>query len=82
LFGAACIDFTNLAKNGAQAYICYYHYLWDIAPGLLLVKEAGAVYSGINKPYSFGDHSLIVANNEKTLKMILETINETISNAK
>lgn len=41
LFGAACIDFTNLVSNKTQAYICYYHHLWDIAPGLLLIKEAG-----------------------------------------
>lgn len=80
LFGAACIDFTNIAKSGAQAYICHYYHIWDIAPGLLLVKEAGAVYSGVNKPYSYGDHTLIVANNEETLKLILNTANKIISN--
>lgn len=82
LFGAACIDFTNLARNGAQAYICYYYHIWDIAPGLLLVKEAGAVCSSVHKPYAYGDRSIIVANNEKTLEMILNTISKTISGAK
>lgn len=78
LFGAACVDFTNLAKNKAQAYICYYRNIWDIAPGLLLVKEAGLLYSGIGKEYAYGDHSLIVANNRETLEYIKGEIGKLI----
>ena len=74
LFGAACIDFTNLIKNNAQAYICYYRYIWDVAPGLLLAKEAGMLYSGINNDYKYGNHSIILANNMNTLKMIIDEI--------
>ena len=56
LFGAACIDFTNLATNKAQAYICYYNHIWDIAPGLLLAKEAGCVYKTLeNTNYTYND---------------------------
>jgi myo-inositol-1(or 4)-monophosphatase len=71
LFGAACIDFTNLVTNKAQAYICYYNHIWDIAPGLLLIKEAGGLYGTLeNKPYKWNYDNLIVANNEETLKLI------------
>ena len=73
LFGAACIDFTNIASNKSQAYISYYKHIWDIAPGLLLIKETGAVYKTLeNKNYNYGDKSLVVANNTTNLKIILD----------
>ncbi len=73
LFGAACIDFTNIASSKAQAYICYYRYIWDIAPGLLLVKESGGVFKRLNEnKYEYGNHSIIVANNMKSLDLIIE----------
>lgn len=74
LFGAACIDFTNIITNKAQAYICYYRYIWDIAPGLLLATEAGALYKRINnKDYEYGNHSIVVSNNKESLDLILDT---------
>lgn len=76
LFGAACIDFTFLAKSNMQAYICYYRHIWDIAPGLLLIEEAGLVYSGVNKDYSYGDHALIAANSPETLELITGEISK------
>ncbi len=75
LLGAACVDFTTLATSKAQAYICYYNYIWDIAPGLLLIKEAGMIYKTINKKeYEFGSDSLVVANNQETLELILNKV--------
>ena len=72
LFGAACNDFAYLASSKAQAYICYYRNLWDIIPGLLLVKEAGMVYRRITGEfYEFGNESLVVANNQETLDLII-----------
>jgi myo-inositol-1(or 4)-monophosphatase len=73
LFGAACIDFTNLAANKAQAYICYYNHIWDIAPGLLLVKEAGGVCQTLeNTEYAYKHDNIIIANNKENLNIILE----------
>ena len=73
LFGAACIDFTAIAESHAQCYICYYRHIWDIAPGLLVAKEAGAVESRLNgEPYRYGDQSLVLANNEETLDLVLK----------
>lgn len=71
LFGAACVDFTNLASNKIQAYISYYYHLWDIAPGLLLVKEAGGEVGSLTKEeYEYGDKNIIVANNQESLNII------------
>ncbi len=75
--GAACIDFASLVKKEAVAYICYYSYIWDIAPGLLIAREAGAVYSFIDGgAYQYGQPGLVVANNAKTLENIVKTYKE------
>ena len=71
--GAACIDFTTLAQGQALGYVTYYHKLWDIAPGLLLCKEAGCVCGAVDAPtYEYGKPGLVVANSEATLKCILD----------
>lgn len=77
LFGAACIDFTNLVTNKTQAYVSYYYHLWDIAPGLLLVKEAGAYVGSLTKEaYEYGDRNIIIANNKESLKIIKDQFNK------
>lgn len=73
LFGASCVDFSYLVSSKAQAYICYYRHIWDIAPGLLLAKEAGLLVTRLNKKdYQLNDESLVIANNQETLNLILE----------
>ena len=73
LFGASCIDFTNLATNKAQAYVAYYYHIWDIAPGLLIIKEAGGVYKTLeNTEHTYNHDNIIIANNEESLNLILE----------
>lgn len=77
LFGAACVDYTFLATGKAVAYICYYHNIWDVAPGLLLVKEAGMLTSTIKgHPYKYEEHSLVVGNNQETLDLLIKTANK------
>lgn len=76
-FGAACIDFSMLVKRNAVAYICYYSKVWDIAPGLLAALEADCVCSALDgTPYKLGNSGLVVANNEKTLRLILKKYSE------
>ena len=70
-FGAACYDFSLLVKNSAVAYVTYYHKIWDIAPGLLLVEEAGGVYENIEEDgFDYSNKGIIFANNKENLKMI------------
>ncbi len=71
-FGAACVDFTYLAKSHALAYITYYHKIWDIAPGLLIAQEAGCVCASLDGgAYRYGEPGLVVANNQENLQVIL-----------
>ncbi len=76
LFGAAVVDFTNLAAGKAQAYLCYYHHIWDIAPGLLLAQEAGCLVSGLETEYTYGDPVLLAANNRQTLELLRRALQE------
>ena len=71
-YGAACVDFAEIVRNRAVAYICYYHYIWDIAPGLFIAKECGCVWSFVNgEEYRYGEPGLVVANSQETLDKIV-----------
>ncbi len=71
-FGAACVDFSYLARSHALAYITYYHKIWDIAPGLLVALEAGCVCASLEGgSYQYGNPGLVVANNAENLNVIL-----------
>lgn len=70
-FGAACVDFTMLAEGHALCYISYYHKLWDIAPGLLLAKEAGFVCGAVDADtYRYHRPGIIVAASEEMLALV------------
>lgn len=70
LFGAASFDFASLLSSRAQAYICYYYEIWDIAPGLCMASEMGMAISGLNKNYELCDSSLVVGVNQDVVEFI------------
>ena len=64
----------SLARGQAVAYVCHYHHIWDIAPGLLAATESGCVYAHLSgREYHYGEPALVVANSEETLKRVLKT---------
>lgn len=72
--GAACVDFASVVQRQALAYICYYYHIWDIAPGLLIAKEAGCCCSLLDgSDYRYGTPGLVLANSPETLQRITET---------
>lgn len=76
-YGAACVDFAELVRNRGVAYICYYHYIWDIAPGLFIAKECGCVWSLVDgREYRYGTPGLVVANSQETLDQIVSAYQE------
>lgn len=58
--GAACFGFSMVAEGSIIAYILFQNTVWDIDPGYLLCKEAGA-YIERNEVYT------IAANTKETL---------------
>ena len=49
--------------------------LWDLGPGVLLVREAGALlFNETGQPYQLGDTHLFVVKSENYKTMILKNI--------
>ena len=62
-WGAASLDFAFLAAGRYDAFFEYGLAPWDVAAGLLLVREAGGVVSDVaGKPYELGGPSVLASN--------------------
>lgn len=71
MFGAACMDFSFVAQGRTHGTVIITKNLWDIAAGIAICKEAGAIVTNINgMPYKLGDDGVVVAANA-TLSTLL-----------
>ena len=62
-WGAASLDFAFVAAGRYDAFFEYGLAPWDVAAGILLVREAGGVVSDIaGKPYELGGPSILASN--------------------
>ncbi|MBE6712624.1 MAG: inositol monophosphatase [Ruminococcaceae bacterium] len=63
MYGAACLDFANLASGKTEGVVLFTRNKWDLAPGLLLSREAGAVLLGVDgEPYTFSSRGIFACN--------------------
>lgn len=77
MFGAACIDFSSVASGRTDGTVVITKNLWDIAPGILMCKEAGALLTNLDgKPYRFGDNGVVVASSPALSTLIAEAFRE------
>jgi len=75
--GAASLEFAWVAKGRTEAYISPGANLWDIAPGILLVKEAGGLVSDFKGlPWSIKSKN-ILATNQSVNKPIISGLKKT-----
>ena len=73
LFGCPCYGFTLVANNSIDAYVLIGNNKYDIEPGLLSCKEAGAVY--------YRDEiCTIVANSNELIDLLKEEIYRVFEN--
>lgn len=70
MFGSACIDFAFLAAGRTQGTIIFTRNRWDLAPGLLLAKEAGALIRSPEGAYSPASRAVIACADESLWKLI------------
>ncbi len=71
MFGAACIDFAYLASGKTEGVVLFTKNKWDIAPGLLLAKEAGAFCYGIQgEEYCFSSRGIFACNHPDLFKTV------------
>ena len=62
-WGAGALDLAFVAAGRYDAFFEFGLAPWDVAAGLLLVREAGGVISDIaGKPYELGGPSLLASN--------------------
>ena len=75
MWGAACYDLASLATGRTDAYLVYSYDLWDIMPGYLIAKEAGAVFTQLTgEPFACTATTMIGAANTELLDDLLRLI--------
>ncbi|MFB2938690.1 inositol monophosphatase [Aerosakkonemataceae cyanobacterium BLCC-F154] len=76
MWGAACYDLAALASGKTDIYLVYSYDIWDIMPGYLIAKEAGAVFQQLTgEAFDYTATTLIGAANVKLMNELLEIIN-------
>ncbi len=74
VFGVAVIDFLYLAEGKIEASILFPTHPWDIAAGILLVKEAGGKVTDFNRKEADQYSNCFVASNGRVHDKILSVI--------
>ena len=73
--GASSVDFAFVSSHKNAVHILFSKNIWEMAPGILLAKEAGCVvhkFSGAN--HGFEGEGLIISANQNILDEILTEI--------
>lgn len=74
MFGAACIDFAFVASGKTSATVIFTKNKWDIAPGILLCQEAGALLKGNDGEYTDESNVVIASATEELYQTIVEAL--------
>jgi myo-inositol-1(or 4)-monophosphatase len=62
-WGAAALDLAFVAAGRYDAFFEFGLAPWDVAAGILLVREAGGMVSDVSgKPYTLGGPSMLATN--------------------
>ena len=79
MYGAASVDYAWFVSGRLAATIFTTRNLWDIAPGILLSREAGAILMGLDgKPYDYSKEGIMLAANEDIAKLMQDAFNPAI----
>lgn len=77
MFGAACVDFAFVSEGKVHGTTLMTKNLWDIAPGIAITREAGAIVTDLDgKEYTVHADGVISANNEDISKAIIQAYKE------
>lgn len=75
MFGAACMDFSFVAQGRTHGTVVITKNIWDIAPGIIICKEAGAVITNLRgKPFKLGDDGVIASANSTLSTLIVDSL--------
>lgn len=73
MFGAACMDFTCVASGKTSGTVIFTRNKWDITPGILLCREAGALIMDIDGEYSEGSAEVIAVSSKELYTCIRDS---------
>lgn len=63
MYGAACVDFANLASGKTEGVVLFTQNKWDLCPGMLLAKEAGAILLDPDgNPYTYQARGIVACS--------------------
>lgn len=65
---------TPIAAEKTSGTVLFTKNKWDIAPGILLCQEAGAIVKGLNCEYSKNSNVVIMASSEELYYTIVNGI--------
>ncbi len=69
--GSTALDLAYLAAGYVDAFVCTEFFEWDVAAGLLLVREAGGVVTDFKGAEGMIESRQLVAGNPKQVKALL-----------
>lgn len=73
MYGAASVDYAFFVSGRLSATVFTTRNLWDIAPGILMSQEAGAIIMGLDgMPYDYSKEGVMLAANEEIAKLMKE----------
>ncbi len=63
MFGTAAVDLAWLAHGRTDATVILSNNPWDMAAGVIIAREAGAIVADVDgSPHTFDSHATIAAN--------------------
>lgn len=79
MYGAASVDYAWFVSGRLSATMFTTRNLWDIAPGILMSREAGAIVMGLDgEPYDFSKEGVMLAANEEIATLMTEAFTPVI----
>lgn len=79
-FGSVCISLSFVARGTLDGYQINELYAWDIAAGILLIREAGGyVCKPDGSPIDLNDPKLICGATKKLCEALIEKNKEALS---
>lgn len=71
MFGAACMDFALVAQGKTHCTVVTTTNLWDIAPGIIICQEAGAIITNLDGgKYKIGDEGVVASASTELAELI------------
>lgn len=73
--GLRCVDFSYTAIGRVDGSVVITNNLWDIAPGLLLCKEAGMIVTNLDgEIHNLFDKGVVVSANCEIHELLIESL--------